>query len=117
MESDEKRDDGLLGAGDRQQAEDERFFKETAVPAPKRQRSGSIKTRLELLVAGAIVVLTLIRRGLPISADEIAEGTGFLPLYASNLGLKRVLGDALGHADKDCAKLWRDRGRRGSGRA
>ena len=86
MESDEKRDDGLLGAGDRQQAENERFFKETAVPAPKRQRSGSIKTRLELLVAGAIVVLTLIRRGLPITADEIAEGTGFLPLYASIWG-------------------------------
>ena len=109
MESDEKRDDGLLGAGDRQQAEDERFFKETAVPAPKRQRSGSICTRLELLLAGAVVVLTLIRRGLPITSDEIIDGCGLLPRYRYRVGLKRVMSDALGYGDDDCAKLWRDR--------
>ena len=95
--------------GEQQQSESDRFFAENARPAPKRQRSGSICTRLELLIAGAIVILSLIRRGLPISSDELVDNSGLLPRYRFRSGCKRVLGDALGWGDDDCAKLWRGR--------
>jgi hypothetical protein len=109
----ERRDDGPLDTGDtsgqQHNEANKRFFAENEKPAPKQERTGGICTRLELLLAAAVTVLTLIRRGLPISRDEIVDGTGLLPRYCHRSGLKRVLGDALGHAGRDCAKLWRNR--------
>jgi hypothetical protein len=91
------------------------FFSKSSKPAPKRQRSGGIHTRLELLLAAAIAVLKLIRRGLPITSDEIVDGSGLAGDYNVRVGCKRVLMDTLGFADDDCARLWRDK--RGNVRA
>lgn len=83
------------------------FFANNHRPAPKREHSKSICTRLEIVVAVAWVILRAFREGRCPMLAELVENSGLLPSYPTKCGLAKSIGDAIGHNGKDSAKLWR----------